>query len=149
MGRLSRRHMLVALTAGAAFGALPGVAFAQDADPVPGVNVNLGQNPGMTNVVTGQTDRSGAAVFRNLPPGNYSVLLDRTQFTQPVVVVIERPGMESVTSEPIEPAQGRPINMPVPGINIVVAPPARRGGAPVTVRVVTAVNALHRPTHPR
>jgi len=45
-------------------------------DPVPGVDVKLGRNPGGQLVTGGQTDSNGEYEFMNVPYGNYTVYVD-------------------------------------------------------------------------
>lgn len=45
-------------------------------DPVPGVDVKLGRNPGGQLVTSGQTDGNGEYEFMNVPYGNYTVYVD-------------------------------------------------------------------------
>jgi subtilisin-like proprotein convertase family protein len=53
------------------FGRAPG-------DPIPGVDVKLGRNPGGQMVTSTQTDGSGTYTFSNLPYDNYIVYVDIT-----------------------------------------------------------------------
>ena len=81
---------------------------AMDDQPVPGVEIELTQNPGGLRVA-GRADRSGVVTFANLAPGRYQpVLPQMAQVTQPLVLVVEVQGSEPITSDPIlpEPARG-------------------------------------------
>lgn len=85
----------------------PPVAMA--GEPVPGVNVGLGQKPAGL-VVSGRADRSGVTTFTNLAPGQYQPVLPQPdQVTQPLVLVVEVQGREPVVSDPIlpEPAEAK------------------------------------------
>lgn len=42
-------------------------------DPVPGLDVKVGKNPGGQVVATSQTNSQGVATFTNVPPGDYRV----------------------------------------------------------------------------
>ena len=52
---------------------LPGLALA--GDPIPGVDVKLGKNPGGSIVASSQTDSQGNFHFDKLPAGNYTLKL--------------------------------------------------------------------------
>ncbi|HEY5347040.1 MAG TPA: carboxypeptidase-like regulatory domain-containing protein [Rhizomicrobium sp.] len=44
-------------------------------DPIPGVDVDLGKNPG-GNAITATTDADGRIVFKGLTPGDYVLVID-------------------------------------------------------------------------
>ena len=48
-------------------------------DPVPGIDVKLGRNPGGQLVATSKTDSKGAATFAKVPPGDYRVQAGASQ----------------------------------------------------------------------
>lgn len=73
-------------------------------DPVPGVNVGLGQNPGGIIVASGTTDASGKIVFAGVPGATYTVIVeDRTKLPGPVVITMSSPGAATVVSAPMAP----------------------------------------------
>ncbi len=77
---------------------------AMEGEPVPGVEVGLGQDPGGLRV-SGRTDRSGVTTFVNLAPGRYQPVLPQPgQITQPLVLVVQVQGREPIVSDPILPA---------------------------------------------
>lgn len=105
MMTVSRRRALAVIAGGAGLAALPGPAFA--ADPVPGVNVGLGQNPGSLTV-TGVTGRNGVVVLRPRAAGTYEVYLPNPeQITVVCELVIQQPGREVVTSDHFGPAPAK------------------------------------------
>src|SRR6185437_15813088 len=50
--------------------------FAAQGDPIDGVDVNLGKNPGGSRVASGVTDERGNVRFDNLAPGDYVIVID-------------------------------------------------------------------------
>jgi hypothetical protein len=52
-------------------GKLPGIM----GEPITGVDVNLGKNPGGSIVASSKTDKQGAFHFDKLPAGNYKLIL--------------------------------------------------------------------------
>lgn len=78
--------------------ALAAPAFATD--PVPGVNINLGQVPGGI-VASAKTDAAGKVSFFNLPAGQYGIEVDNTNLSKPSVVTIVAGRQPPIVSDPI------------------------------------------------
>lgn len=51
-------------------------AIAAQGEPIDGVDVKLGKNPGGLRVASGVTDGRGNVAFRNLAPGDYEIFID-------------------------------------------------------------------------
>ncbi len=56
---------------------LPLTALAED--PIPGVDVKLGKNPGGISIGRGETNRNGTVEFPDLLPGSYVVNLNSSK----------------------------------------------------------------------
>jgi len=69
-GNVMKRKTIAAGLAGLLL-ALTGLSLAWANGPVPGVNINLGQNPGGI-IATASTDDKGQVTFYDLPPGTYT-----------------------------------------------------------------------------
>ena len=74
-------------------------AFASD--PVPGVNVNLGQVPGGRIAATAATDAAGTVSFFNVPEGRYQVFVGNCKLTKPAVLTITSGRDAPITSDPV------------------------------------------------
>lgn len=86
---------------GGLFLALTGLSFAWATDPVPGVNVNLGQVPGGI-IATASTDDKGQVTFYDLPPGTYSVsLADPSKLPAAARLSVVAGGRAPVVSDPV------------------------------------------------
>ncbi|MDO9186392.1 MAG: YCF48-related protein [Bacteroidia bacterium] len=56
---------------------IEGISFGrQDGDPIPGVDVKLGKNPGGSIAATANTDSSGHFTFSGVADGNYTIYVD-------------------------------------------------------------------------
>ncbi len=144
MMTVSRRRALAVIAGGAGLAALPGPALAKD--PVPGVNVNLGQVPGGLNF-SGVTDRNGIVTFRPTAAGRYGIFIPQPeQITRVCELVIQRPGIEVVTSDFFGPAPEKTSNRGYASGQgggalalIVQQPPRGQPFAPIVVRLQTYV----------
>ena len=87
---------LAALALSLALAAAP--AFA--GDPVPGVDVSLGQVPGGI-VASAKTDAGGKVSFFNLPAGRYGVEVDNSSLAKPSVITIVAGRQPPIVSDPI------------------------------------------------
>ena len=54
----------------------PLFAFAKAGDPIPGVPIGLDHDPGGVIVSQTKTNSAGVAVFRNVKPGKYRIIID-------------------------------------------------------------------------
>ena len=52
------------------------VAYAFAGEPIDGIDVKLGKNPGGSRVASGETDGRGNVIFRNVGPGDYEIFID-------------------------------------------------------------------------
>jgi hypothetical protein len=142
MMTVSRRRALAVIAGGAGLAALPGVAMA--ADPIPGVNVNLGQKPGGLTV-SGVTGRNGDVVLTPRAAGTYEVYLPKPeQITRVCELVIHQPGREVVTTESFGPAPAKTTARGYVGAKkggalafIVQQPPRGQPFPAITVRLQT------------
>jgi len=142
MMTVSRRRALAVIAGGAGLAALPGAAFATD--PLPGIDIGLGQSPGGLTV-TGRTGRNGDVVLRPRAAGTYEVYLPNPeQITRVSVLVIQQPGIEVVTSDSFGPApvktsaRGYGVSKGGGALRLIVQPPPRgQPFAAITLRVQT------------
>jgi hypothetical protein len=76
--------------------ALPNFAFA--GDPIPGLDVKLGKNPGGALVTSGTTGQNGEVVFTGLRPGESFILtLDPAQ----VEIAIKEQGVKAPSTQSV------------------------------------------------
>lgn len=101
--------------------ALAAPAFATD--PLPGVDVSLGQVPGGI-VASAKTNAAGKVSFFNLPVGQYGIEVDNTNLSKPSVVTIVAGRQPPIVSDAI------PAGMP------------RRGAQLQTLTYDTAENPI-------
>ncbi len=80
--------------------ALSAAAPAFAADPVPGVEVGLGQKPGGI-VASAPSDSTGTVSFFNLPAGRYQIHVDNTKLTAPAIMTVKVGRDAPITSDPI------------------------------------------------
>ena len=66
-------------------------------DPIPGVDVNLGKNPG-GNAITATTDADGRIVFKGLTPGDYELVIDGPSLVAAINKLIPPPAPEKKKS---------------------------------------------------
>lgn len=73
-------------------GALPGgaviSAFLRPSDPIPGVDVKLGKNPGATTFFTTQTNEQGEFVCKGLGAGNYFMVVEEQLIVDDETIVM-------------------------------------------------------------
>ncbi len=74
-------------------------AFAKD--PVPGVDVSLGQVPGGRIAATAATDAAGTVSFFNVPEGRYQVFVGNCKLTKPAILTITSGRDAPITSDPV------------------------------------------------
>jgi hypothetical protein len=55
--------------------ALPLFAFAKQVGPIPGVPIGLEEEPGGVVIAQTRTNSAGVAVFRNVKPGKYQLII--------------------------------------------------------------------------
>lgn len=99
---MTRKITLLAAALGAVLASAAAPAFA--ADPLPGVGVNLGQNPGGI-VASAASDSAGGVAFFNLPEGRYQLSLDASKLTKPAIITVQAGRDSAVTCNPVAPAR--------------------------------------------
>lgn len=122
MNTLPIRLILAGLFAG-----LLGLAAAWATDPLPGIDIKLGQNPGGIIAMASSDDR-GQLTFYDLPPGTYTVsIADPSKLKGPARLSIVVAGKPPLLSDPItvRPAGGRGRS--------AVALPVTLGGVPLAL----------------
>lgn len=82
--------------------ALAPVAAAQTKDPVPGVDVSLGQVPGGITL-TGKTGPDGSVTLMAPPGMTFELSADTSQVAGATVATISAPGLPTLVSAPLEP----------------------------------------------
>lgn len=162
------RSVHTLLTAATLAAALVLAPAARAGEPIPGIDVNLGQNPGGIIVATGTTDKTGKITFAGVPGRSYTVIIeDRTKLPGAVVITMSSPGVAAVTSAPMAPLPasqgsgrgktsargygvangGDALALVLPPVAAPGAPPVGRGQPPVPQQSVpiTVTVALDKP----
>lgn len=99
---MTRKITLFAAALGAVLAIAAAPAFATD--PLPGVDVSLGQVPGGI-VASGPTSSSGTVAFFNLPEGRYQISLDTAKIRVPAVMTVQAGRDAAVACTAIAPAR--------------------------------------------